>query len=152
MAHVLSRPPDVCQPTVEVLERENIGEAEVGEGRAVIAFAWGQKAESTAERVVVVVGREALQGALSLEEAPKQLAVEDLVLEDVPERLDLAIRPGRVDLSPKMVDSEVLQSLAEAGQHAGHPSNKGLAVVTHEVQRLPADRKSTRLNSSHQIT
>src|SRR5712691_9451425 len=86
---------------------------------------------------VVVVG-EAAQGGLGLRKAFEQVPVENLALKDLPEGLDLAVGPGRRDLCAKVPDIQIAQSLPEAGEHARHPDHKGVAVVAHELQRLPA--------------
>jgi hypothetical protein len=53
-----------------------------------------------------VVAGVAGDGRLGRGEIGELLAVEDLRLEGVPERLDLAVCPGRVDLGPNVADRE----------------------------------------------
>src|ERR1019366_4786443 len=64
---------------------------------------------------------------------------ENLGLEDKPEGLDLAVGPGRVDLGAQVVDVQLLQPPAKAREHVGHPGDKGLAVVAHQLQGLAAE-------------
>ena len=49
-------------------------------------------------------------------EGPEDLAVEQLRLEDPPEALDLAVRPGRVDLRPEMTDAQLVEGIRQARQ------------------------------------
>src|SRR5690348_6780447 len=91
--------------------------------------------------VVVVVG-EASEGDLGVLKAGEALAVEDLGLEDVPEGFDLAVGPGRVDLGPEVLDMQLSEPLAEAGQDARHPAHKWHAVVAHQLERLAAELKA----------
>src|SRR2546425_2228622 len=89
--------------------------------------------------VVVVVVDEDSQRCLRLIEAAEALAVEHFLLENAPESLDLAVAPGRADLGSQMLDVEVAQALAEAGEHSRHPDHEGEAVVAHQLEWLTAE-------------
>ena len=73
-------------------------EATVGEWGAVEPFGRGRPGQCAVQAVVVVVGGVGHHGGLGGGQVREVLAVQDLGLEDGPERLDLAVGPGRVDL------------------------------------------------------
>ena len=77
-----------------MFERRHVLEALVGEGCAVPALGGGLPADGAVEPVVVVVDREPGQPLVRGLGRGEQLAVEQLRLEDAPEALDLAVRPG----------------------------------------------------------
>src|SRR5919108_59814 len=115
-------------------QRRDVVEATVGEGRAVVALGRGDPAEDAAEPVVVVVPNETGQRLLGIGETGKALPIEDFGLEHSPKGLDLAIGPRRADLGAKVIDVQVAQPFAEAGEHVGHPDDEGLTVVAHQLQ------------------
>ena len=65
-------------------------------------------------------------------EIVEALAVEDRGLEGRPEGLDLAVRPGRVDLGPDVADLELGEGALEAAEHRPHDRDEGRAVVRHQ--------------------
>src|SRR5437588_4552816 len=129
-------------------ESRDVLEPLVGEGSAVVARGWGDPAEDPAEPVIVVVLRKARQGLFGGGQAGEALAVEHLSLEDVPEGLNLAVGPGRRDLCSQVADMELLKALAETREQAREPTNKGLAVVAHELQG-PATEFETLIHPEH---
>src|SRR5713101_4604765 len=129
---------DIREPEHEVLERGDVVEATVGEWRAVEALGRREPADLAVQTVVVVVANEALQRGLGAAERAEDFAIEDLALERRPERLDLAIGPGRVHLGLDLADLQFAQRLAEAVEHAGHPVHELGAAVAHQVQRPTA--------------
>jgi len=126
------------EPVLQVLERRDVLEAPVGEGRAVPALGRGLPAELAVEAVVVVVQREAHEALVRGRRRGEDLAVEQLGLEDAPEALDLAVRPGRVDLGADVPDMELGKGPPEERQDARHPGREGAAVVAHDLVRQPA--------------
>src|SRR6202048_5501953 len=126
------------EPVLEMARGGDVLDPEVGEGGAVVALRRRDPAEHAAKSVVVVVVNEDSQRRLRLVEAAEALAVEHLLLEDAPESLDLAVGPGRADLGSQMLDVEVAQALAEAGEHARHPDHEGEAVVAHQLDWVTA--------------
>lgn len=106
---------EVGKPALEVVERGDAFEAAGGEWGAVVALGRGVPVEFAVEPVVVVVGREVGEPVGRRVERPEDLAVEQLRLEDPPEALDLAVRPGRVHLGPDVADTELREGLAEQG-------------------------------------
>src|ERR1700730_627854 len=129
---------NLLEPALEMAQGGDVLEPEVGEGGAVVALRRRDPAERAAESVVVVVVDEDSQRCLRLIEAAEALAVEHLLLEDAPESLDLAVGPGRADLGSQMLDVEVPQALAEAGEHSRHPDHEGEAVVAHQLDWVTA--------------
>ena len=85
-------------------ERRDVLEAAVGERRAVEALGRGLPVELAVEPVVVVVAGVGGDRGVRGREVREVLAVEHLGLEGRPEGLDLAVRPGRVDLGPDVAD------------------------------------------------
>ena len=73
-------------------------EAAIEERGVVEAFGGCLPAEFAMEPVVVVVAGVGRDRGVRGTEVLELLALENLRLERVPERLDLAVRPGRVDL------------------------------------------------------
>src|SRR6266849_6680567 len=67
------------------------------------------------------------------------MAIEDLGLEHGPKRLDLAIGPGRTDLSPQVINVELRKPLAKTSQDVGQPGDKWQPVVTHQLKGLAAE-------------
>src|SRR6266508_2817767 len=130
------------QPRLQMLERRDVVEAAVAKGRAVEALGRSEPADLAVEPVVVVVANVLGQGRLGLCQRAEDLAVEDLRLEDAPEALDLAVRPGRVHLGADVADVQLLQSPAEARKHAGDPVHERRAVVAHELERYAAQINS----------
>src|SRR5256714_4595229 len=129
---------DLLKPALKMTQGRNVLEADIGEGCPVVPFRRCEPAEHAAEPVVVVVVDEAGKRRLGCIEAAEALAVEHFLLEDTPESLDLAVGPGRADLGSQMLDVELPQALAEAGEHARHPDHEGEAVVAHQLERLTA--------------
>jgi hypothetical protein len=56
----------------------------------------------------------------------------------VPERLDLAVRPGRVDLGPDVADRELGKAALEPAEHRAGDRDERRPVVGHELVRHPA--------------
>jgi len=126
------------EPTLQVVERWHAFEAAGGEWRSVEAFGRRVPVELAVEPVVVVVGREMGEPIGGCVKRPEDLAVEELRLEDPPEALDLAVRPGRVHLGPQVPDAQLLERLAEQRQDTRHPDDERRAVVAHQLERRPA--------------
>src|SRR6266542_4282314 len=127
------------QPPLQMCESGDVLEAAVAEGRAVEALGRREPADLAVQAVVVVVANVLGQGRLGLGQRAEDLAVEDLGLEDAPEALDLAVRPGRVHLGTDVANVQLLQALAEAREHAGDPVHERRAVVGHELERDAAE-------------
>src|SRR3989440_855643 len=121
-----------------MVQSGDVLEPEVGEGGAVVALRRCDPAERAAKSVVVVVVDEVGERRLGFKEASEALTIEHLLLQDAPESLDLAVGSGRADLGSQMLDVEVAQALAEAGEHARHPDHEGEAVVTHQLEGVTA--------------
>src|SRR5258708_38518496 len=117
-------------------------EATIGEGGAVVTLGRRPPAQHATEPVVVVVLNEAGQSGLSVGHAGEALSVQDLSLEHRPKSLDLAVGPRRADLGAQVLDVQLAQEFAKAGQDEGHADHGGLAVSTHELQRLAAELKA----------
>src|SRR2546428_33841 len=129
----------IFKPRHQMLERGDVVEAAVCEGRPVEALAGSQPADLAVQPVVVVVAGEAIQRGLGIGQRAEDLAIENLALERRPERLDLAIGPRRVHLGLDLADLQLAQRLAEAGEHAGYPVHELDAVVAHQVERPAAE-------------
>ncbi|MEJ7697755.1 MAG: hypothetical protein WKF78_14340 [Candidatus Limnocylindrales bacterium] len=67
------------------------------------------------EPVVVVVAGVGGDRGLGGGQVDELLTVEDLGLEGRPEGLDLAVRPGRVDLGPDVADGRARRGCAGSG-------------------------------------
>src|SRR6267143_1545265 len=130
---------DFLKPGLQVGQGGNVLESAVIEGGAEVPLGWSQPAQHAAEAMVVVVLREASNGCLGFGEAREMLTVENFRLEDLPERLDLAVGPGRADLGPEVLDVQVSKALAEHGQDTGHPDHERAAVVAHQLEGLTAE-------------
>src|SRR2546425_6026653 len=128
----------ILQPALEVRERGDVLEAAVGEGRPVIALGRSQPADLAVQAVIVEVLDVAAERGLGVGEGTEDLAVEHLLLQEAPEALDLAVRPGRIDLGLDVADAQLLKRPAKAGEHARHPVHEQRAVVAHHVERLAA--------------
>src|SRR5712692_5722446 len=130
--------PQLLEPWDEVQEGGDVLKAAIGEGRAIEALARRQPTDLAVEAVVVVIANEALERRLGVGQRAEDLTVEDLALERRPERLDLAVGPGRVDLGLDLADLKLAQGLAEAVEQPGHPVDELAAVVGHQLEWLAA--------------
>jgi hypothetical protein len=108
-------------------------EPTVDERRAVEPLRGRSPAELAVEPVVVVVGSVGGDRGIGRGEVGEVLAVEDLGLERRPEGLDLAVRPGRVDLGPDVPDLELGEAPLEATEHRAHHRHEGRPVVGHQL-------------------
>src|SRR6266851_1745652 len=129
---------DILQPGREVAERGDVLEAAVGERGAVEALRRGQPADLAVEPVVVVVASEFSKCRLGVGQRAEDLAIKHLALERRPERLDLPVGPGRVDLRLDLADLKLAQGLPKPTQHPGHPVHELGPVVAHEIERPTA--------------
>src|ERR1700730_12242469 len=130
---------ELLQPALQVDEGRDVLEAAIGEAGAVVSLGRSDPVEGAAQAVVVVVLDEAGQGHLGFVEAGEALAINDLLLQHSPEGFDLAVCPGRADLSSQVLDVEVTQALAEEGDYARHPDHEWHAVVAHQLHRATAE-------------
>src|SRR5712691_949184 len=128
----------VMKPSLEMAEGGDVLEAAVGERRAVVALRRSEPADLAMQPVVVVVADITLEGDLGIAKRAEHLAIEHLTLERRPERLDLAVGPGGVDLGADVAHRKLAQGLAEAREHTRHPADERRPVVAHEVKRLAA--------------
>src|SRR5712691_2618002 len=107
------RLPYVVEPLGEMREGRYVVEPAIGEGRAVKALGRRKPANLAVQAVVVVVADERLESGFGVVERAEHAAIQDLALQRRPERLDLAVGPGRVDLGLDVSDLKLAQRLAE---------------------------------------
>src|SRR6266540_4253406 len=95
-----SRDEDRVEEVGDTRQGRYAPEAPVGERGAIEPLRRRLPLELAAEPMVVVVAGVGGHGGLGGGEVDELLAVEHLALQVRPEGLDLAVRPGRVDLGP----------------------------------------------------
>src|ERR1700694_1157837 len=107
---------ELLEPAREMAERRDVVEATVGEGSPVVALGGRAPGDLAVQAVVVVVAGEALEGCLGVLQRTEDLAVQNLAAQGRPERFDLAVGPGRVDLGADVADLELAQGVAQGGE------------------------------------
>ncbi len=120
-------------------EGGDVLEALVGEGGAVVPLAGGQPTERPTEPVIVVVVDEDRERGFGFGKAGEALAVQNLLLQHCPEGFDLAVGPGRADLSSQVLNVKIAKALAEVTEHAGHPDHERESVIAHQLERTAAE-------------